>query len=286
MKKLKLVSIVIPTYNEHRNIERCLTSIKNQSYQRVEVLIVDDASTDHTIILAKAVSKKIDLKISILGQVKHQERGVVRNLAARKAKGEFLLFIDADMELDRNVIESCIGMVNQKPKIKAIIIPEKSIGDGYWAKCRSLEKQCYIGDDSIEAARFINRRAFELVGGWSEGMIAGEDWDLSQRLRGKYEIGRVKDLIFHHEGRLSIFKVMRKKYYYATQSGKYLSQNKQSIKSFTLFVFRPAFFRNWRLFLSDPIIGIGVIFLKSVEILAGLAGLVVLKIENRKAVAV
>src|SRR5687768_16358333 len=106
MVKLKLmnkplVSIIIPTYNEDRNIERHLRSIKAQSYPNCEAIVVDDGSIDNTVALAKKYTSKVFPR-------KHAERSVQRNFGASKAKGQYVVFLDADMELTPHVIKSCL----------------------------------------------------------------------------------------------------------------------------------------------------------------------------------
>ena len=93
-------------------------------------------------------------------------------------------------------------------------------------------------------------------------MIAGEDWDLSNRVRNKgYKIDRIKSKIYHNEGRLNLFKTLKKKAYYSEKSAEYINNNVIGIRQIFLFIFRPAYFRSWKLLIKDPFHTIGFIFM-------------------------
>lgn len=94
-------SIVIPVYNEERDIGECLESLNKQSFKDFEIIIVDDGSIDNTV---KIASK---YKVQII-KGKHKGPGFSRNLGVRKAKGEILVFIDADMTFDKEYLKNLI----------------------------------------------------------------------------------------------------------------------------------------------------------------------------------
>jgi glycosyltransferase involved in cell wall biosynthesis len=254
MKK-PLVSIIVPTKNSSEFLDQCLESIKNQTYKNIELIVVDNNSTDNT--------KEIANRYTKLVFNKGPERSSQRNFGAKKSKGKYLLFIDSDMILTPKVVEECVNK-----NAKAIIVPEISIGEGFWAKCKALEKQCYIGDDTIEAARFFDKSLFWKSGAWNKDMIAAEDWDLTNRIRELTNIGRINSLIKHNEGRISLIQTLKKKYYYGQRLKPYLEKNKKKAKQQYKLI-RPAYIRNWRLFLKDPIHGFGFIIMKVCEFGAG-----------------
>lgn len=273
-----LVSVVIPAYNAQKIIQKCLSSIASQTFLKnskklVEIIVVDDRSTDKTRQVSADMRLKYELSLKVISLKNHEERGVARNIGSKKARGKYLLFLDADMKLSSTVIEECITLLKQNPKFKAVIIPEESYGEGFWSDCRTLEKKCYIGNDQIEAARFIEAEAFRKVGGWDPTMISGEDWDLTRRLRVKYQIGRIDSLIFHYEGRLTLLFTARKKYYYGTTLLPYWRKNFLTSSYTISMVVRPAYFNKWQLLLSDPIHTAGMLVLKTVEFSAMGAGL-------------
>ena len=256
--KLK-VSIVVSTYNEEKNIETLLKSCTEQTYKNLEIIVVDSArTTDKTVEL----SKKYTEKVFTFGN----ERSPQRNYGVKKANGDYVLILDADMALDKKVIEECVK-VAATTNADALIVPEKSYGQNFWAKARALERNCYIGDETIEAARFFKKSVYQDLGGFNPKMISGEDWDLTVRARKKnYKISRIhKNYINHNEGHLTYFGTLKKKMYYANKADEYVSQNVGGLKDILNYLFRPAYFRNWRKLIRKPILTIAFLFLKYSE---------------------
>ncbi|MDD5193378.1 MAG: glycosyltransferase family A protein [Candidatus Nanoarchaeia archaeon] len=105
IKKTPKISIVIPVYNEEKDIEDCINSLKKQSYKKIEIIIVDDGSTDNTL----EVLKKFKKIIIINGE--HKGPGFSRNLGAQKANGEILIFIDADMTFEIDYLKNLIDPI-------------------------------------------------------------------------------------------------------------------------------------------------------------------------------
>lgn len=101
-----LVTVIVPAFNAEKTIERCLCSIRNQSYPELEVLVVDDGSTDHTGQIVKRIAQT-DERFHIFSK---ENSGVSksRNLAIAQAKGEFLQFVDADDWLVKDATRSFV----------------------------------------------------------------------------------------------------------------------------------------------------------------------------------
>lgn len=260
MKKLPLVSVVIPTRNSEKFLGNCLESIKKQTYKNIEIIIVDNNSTDKT--------KEIAARYTKLVFNRSPERSAQRNFGASKSKGDYLLFIDSDMELSKKVVEEC---VNRIQKSGGIIIPEKSMGEGFWAKCKALERSFYIGVDWIEAARFFPRELFNKLKGYDEMQTGTEDSDFPQRIKeefGENSIIRINSFIYHHEGKLSLFDTLKKRLYYAKTSNVYTTRksNEEYYKK------QSSILERYRLYFSDPkklfrnpFLGLGVLFMKAAE---------------------
>lgn len=265
MVKNPLVSILVHTRNSERTILEHLESISNQSYENIEIIVVDNNSTDNTVKIAKEFTKKI----FNFGP----ERSAQRNFAAKKASGDFYLVPDSDMILDKEVVRECVTKINEENGIKAIIICEKTKGIGFWAKCKALERECYVGDNTIEAARFFEKNVFWEMNGYDEEITGPEDWDLPQRIKIKYRIGRIKSQIIHDEGKVTLSSLMKKKFYYAQKISVYLKKHPfKTTGGQLIYLLRPAFYRNWKKLLRNPTITCGMIFMLFLEQLAGLSG--------------
>lgn len=277
MKNKSVVSVIISTKNAEGDIENCLKSIRTQTYKPLELVVVDNNSSDKT--------KEIARKYTRLVINKGPERSVQRNYGVKKSNGDYIAWFDADMILTTRVIDECVKKISQDNAIKALIIPEKSIGVGFWADCRALEKRCYLGDRDIEAVRFVEKKAFGKVGMLDKNFIAGEDWDITARLKSAgYKIARVNSFVKHNEGHLMLLSLLKKKYYYATKSLPYVQRHIKSPRDIIFFVIRPAFFRNWRLLISDPLHTLGLLTMKLLEFSVGFFGIIIAKSAAQKKV--
>lgn len=260
-----LVSIIVPTKNSAAILPRLLDSIRAQTFQPLEVIIVDNHSTDGEPELVRA--RYPEARFFTQGP----ERNVQRNFGARQARGDFVMFFDSDMELGPALVSDCVRLAGQGAD--AVIIPEEGGGGGYWAECQKLEKRCYFNDPFMEAAnRFIRTSAYWKVGGYSETMIAGEDFDLHDKLKAAgFKIARTDVALVHHEP-AGFWSVVRKKFYYGSLMHEYLAgAGATGVKRFA--PVKPAFLRQWRLLARDPLHAAGLLAMKTTQWAAGFLGL-------------
>lgn len=96
MKKMPLVSVIIPMYNAEKYIQETLTSLKNQSYENYEVIIVDNASTDNSVSVAQKMSFCFKSFRIVKSEVNSGGPAQPRNIGVNKASGEFIAFLDSD----------------------------------------------------------------------------------------------------------------------------------------------------------------------------------------------
>lgn len=267
-----LVSIVIPTRNSAGFLDCCLRRIRSQSYSNIEIIIVDGGSTDNV----KELAKKY--KCEFYTYIPRVEKGIFdaphkRNYGMKKAKGEYVYWLDADMEMSKNLISEAVELC--KSGADAVILPEDSFGVGIWAKAKQLERRCYWGDDSVESPRFFKKSVWENIGGFDLSLGAGgDDIDLSQKLlEKKYVTKRTKNIVLHNEGNLSIIKLFKKRFMYGREMTNYLKKRPKSWFS-SYNPLKPSYFRNWRLFLKDPIVSVCFIIMRTVEYVAGFLGII------------
>ena len=94
-----LISIIIPVYNAEPYLEKCLTSVLGQTHSEIEVILIDDCSTDNSVEIINAYANS-DSRVRVFQNEKNSLIGVSRNLGIREAKGEYIWFVDADDWLD------------------------------------------------------------------------------------------------------------------------------------------------------------------------------------------
>lgn len=267
-----IVSIIVPTKNSSQVLEACLQSLKAQTYQNIEIIVVDNNSTDDT----KAIAEKYTEKVFNEGP----ERSAQRNYGVEQSQGEYVAIIDSDMQLAEKVIENAVAKI-EGDKATGIIIPEESFGQGLWAECKKLERSFYIGISWMEAARFFRKNSYVEAGGYDESMVSGEDWDLSQRMKQFGNLSRIDDLIFHNEGRISLLRTIRKKFYYAQKFSKYVEKNKgnESVNNQTGLLKRyRLFFSQPRKLFRNPFLGMCMLWMKTCELGFGGLGYIIVKI--------
>lgn len=261
------VSVIIPTRNSARTLELVINSVQSQTYTNIEIIIVDNNSIDQT--------KEIGLKNKqIAFFTKGPERSAQRNYGASKSSGQYLVFLDSDIELSSTVIEECVSLAHRG--VKVITFPEYIIGNSFWAKSRALEALCYLGDDTIEAPRFYSSDVFWEVGGFDESLTGQEDWDLRDKiLRKGYRISRIKSPTMHHEEDVSPSTRIRRKYYYGKTLRLYIQKYEKSNSINKIPIFRTCYYKNWRLLMIYPHYTIAFFYLKIIETIA--SGLGILK---------
>jgi len=269
-----IVSVIVPTKNSSKTLDSCLKSIKDQTYKYIEIILVDNFSNDDTLKIAKKYTKEL--------YSKGPERSAQRNYGVDMSNGKYVFIIDSDMNLSPEVVEQCVNEISNKG-VNGVVVPEESFGEGFWAQCKKLERSFYIGVPYMEAARFFRKSDFLSVNGYDEKMVSGEDWDLSQRIKKKGIFNNTKALIYHNEGRISLLKTLRKKIYYAKLFARYAkeSRNKDSLSQQTNIIGRYLlFFSKPKKLFKKPILGIGMLFMKTCEFFFGGIGYLIAKINK------
>jgi len=230
-----LVSVIITTKNEEANIENCLNSIKNQSYPQnlIEIIVVDNNSTDKTkeitesfnsnVIASEARQSRSFIQVFNYGP----ERSAQRNFGVEKSSGEYFLYLDADMILDKDVIKDCVSKIQEtrdkKQEVVGLYISEIVVGEKFWSQVRRFERSFYDGT-VIDCARFIQKKAFQKVGGFDENLTGPEDWDLDKKLRNIGVVELINTPINHNEEEFDLKKYLSKKGYYAQKFDDYIAK--------------------------------------------------------------
>ena len=112
MGESKLVSVIIPVYNVERYLKKCIDSILNQTYKNLEIILVDDGSTDCSSKICDEYAKN-DTRILVI----HKANGgqsEARNIGISESKGEYIFFVDSDDYIEYNAIETMLEIAENK----------------------------------------------------------------------------------------------------------------------------------------------------------------------------
>lgn len=144
MKKLPLVSVIIPVYNVVDYLDNCIKSVINQSYTNLEIIIVDDGSTDGSDKKCDEWAQK-DTRIKVMHQ-KNSGVSIARNLGISNAKGDYLSFLDSDDRYTEMYIEK---MVREALDTEADIICCDYASYGKTEELKNSDKVQYNTDEAI-----------------------------------------------------------------------------------------------------------------------------------------
>lgn len=202
------VAIVIPTYNSGRTLRACLESIRCQTLQAAEVVLVDDVRTaDDTRHIAREYG--VRLIVSPAGTAQSRNEGVEASSAP------LLLSIDSDMILPPHLAQEVVDTLGDR-WLDALSIREETLAVNYWSRARALDKWGVETTGHGRALRAFTRAVFTAVEGFDPQLHAGEDLDFHLRVAASgARVGHIDSLsLFHDEGHLNLTQAWRKKYVY------------------------------------------------------------------------
>jgi glycosyltransferase involved in cell wall biosynthesis len=213
-----LVSIIIPTRNSADTIDACLRSIRGQSYSNLEIIVVDNYSHDQTLDIATEYGAKVYLK--------GPERSAQVNFGVSKAKGKYVYRVDSDFVLEPTVVSEAVQTCEKKGYDGIAVHNTSDPNISFWAKVRKMERDSYKDDNVNVAARFWKKEVFESVGGFDINLIAGDDYDLQNRLlKSGCRIGRIKSQETHVGEPKNMAEILKKHYYYGQNIGRFVQKD-------------------------------------------------------------
>ncbi len=257
MTAAPVVTVVVPTRNNERTIAACLRSVVQQTHRPLELIVVDNHSTDATARIAAELADRVITE--------GPERSAQRNRGIREAQGEWVLWLDSDMILPPTAVEVALRTAVTRGAA-GVALPERTIGEGFWTDCRALERECYLDQPWLHNPRLLRRDFLLGAGGFNLDMSGPEDADLRLRmLAAGARIELAPIIVDHDEGRLTIRDVLSKRYYYgrsipalaAEHDGAVGAQGKALLK---------AYVDHRGQLLRDPVHAGGMVLLRSLEV--------------------
>lgn len=258
-----LVSVVVPTRDSARTLNACLSSVRRQTHRPLELIVVDNASSDATRTIAERWADVVDQA--------GPERSAQRNRGIELAQGSWILWIDSDMVLAPEVVAASIAAAEHGNAV-AVSIPEQTVGPGFWTACRALERECYLDDPSLFNPRLIRKDYLVSIGAFDEAMSGPEDADLRLRMhRDGAALAHSGAFIYHDEGRLTLRNVLRKRYYYGLSLPSFAASHPGAVGTQARATV-DAFVRHRGLLARHPAHALGLMSLRAAEALAYATG--------------
>ena len=204
------ISVVIPSYNRKDFLKRSIDSAINQTKKPLEIIVVDDGSTDGTEAMIKS-------DYDFVKFIKQKNKGVsaARNIGIKVSIGEWICFLDSDDEWKKDKLEKQINAMKSNPGYKFFHSNEiwiknglrinqkkkhKKYGGDIFDKCLDM---CRISPSSV----MIDKTVFDEVGNFNENLVVCEDYELWLRICDKYRVFFIDEPLIikygGHQGQLS-----------------------------------------------------------------------------------
>lgn len=212
LRKNILVSIIIPVYNGEHTLSECLNSVCQSEYPHLEMIVVDDHSTDDSLTLAHRFPCKVIARSHNAGAA------AARNQGAKASHGEILFFLDADIVVEKNTIEQIVQTFHDRPDISALFCSyqKDTIPSNFCSQYKNLVHHYTHQTSCPEAATFcggfgaIKREVFLHFGGFDERYRSLEDIELGYRLhQAGHKIYLNREIQVTHGKRYSLIQLIQ-----------------------------------------------------------------------------
>lgn len=186
-----LVSVIVPNYNYARALRLCLTALREQTYPRTEIIVVDDHSTDDSVAVAES------LGVRVVHTPANGGPAVARNLGAAHAAGEILFFVDSDVAVKPDAVANAVAILRSRPELGAVCgnyDPVPLIRDSLLEEYRCLQQSYWLIADEgrittlYTALLAMRADVFAEIGPFNPRLRETENADYGFRLAQRYEI--------------------------------------------------------------------------------------------------
>lgn len=196
------VSVIIPSYNSGKTISCCLESLIKQSL-KPEIIVVDDGSKDDAMRIVRSFPQ-----VKLVTQ-KHQGPGMARNLGAKNSRGEILVFVDSDMEFDKNFLKDLTEPI-MASKTKGSWSGNELVAnwDNVWARCWNYNQNRFFphmtgSRGQRRVFRAILKSEFDKVNGFDASGYT-DDWSLVKKIGYQPSVTQAK---FYHSNPDTLLKI-------------------------------------------------------------------------------
>lgn len=199
------VTIVLPTYNGSQYLRASIESVINQTYKDLELVIVDDCSTDETLKMADDYSER-DGRIVVIHNRINKKLPASLNIGFEKARGEYFSWTSDDNIYEKNAIEKMVRYLDTHKNIPMVRADMLLIDENSEVICESEQFDCHkmLTKNCVGACFMYRKSVAQSVGQYDETLFCVEDYDYWIRIMEQYgTIGNIKEFLYqyrwHHE---------------------------------------------------------------------------------------
>lgn len=234
MIKNPLISIIISAYNAESKIGKSLRALLKQTYNQIEIIVVDDGSTDKT---KEIVKKFVDNKKIFLLEQKRQGPGAAKNKASKKAKGKILVFVDSDEYPRENYIEKLTAPIRSGEAKTSVGSWRVAKPESPWARCR-FNNTYKLRDKAVMSGVFraVDIKFFKGLKGFDTTKGYSDD-----RIPIKEKRARVKDAIYAHDVESTLGELYEKRKWIGSSIKTNPKPLKFKLKIFSVIIFLALF---------------------------------------------
>lgn len=203
----KLISVIVPSYNREKFIYRCINSVYKQTYRPIELIVIDDGSTDKSAEIIEKFKKEKSCDDFIIKFIQQENSGaqVARNKGIKNSTGEYIQFLDSDDELDEKKLEIQIKYFDENPQYdinytNGKLINENNIITDYnLSKPLSNTEMDYVYAPWQCMTALYKKEAVIKIGLWNEDLSINQDWEYSLRaIINESKVGYINDKLCYY----------------------------------------------------------------------------------------
>lgn len=194
------VSIIIPCYNQGKYVAEAINSALRQTFKDIEIVCVNDGSTDNSVEIIKSFENKYKNFIFLNNK---ENRGVIysRNFAIKNCNGTYILPLDADDIIEPTYVEKAVKILDNNPNIGIVYCKAKIFGnyDKYW-NLKPFNKSDILYENCIFCSAIFRKSDFIKIGGYNNNMKYGcEDYDLwLSFIEQGLEVFQINEILFSY----------------------------------------------------------------------------------------
>lgn len=194
------VSIIIPCYNQGKYVAEAINSALRQTFKDIEIVCVNDGSTDNSVEIIKSFENKYKHFIFLNNE---ENRGVIysRNFAIKNCNGTYILPLDADDIIEPTYVEKAVKILDNNPNIGIVYCKAKIFGnyDKYW-NLKPFNKSDILYENCIFCSALFRKSDFIKIGGYNNNMKYGcEDYDLwLSFIEQGLEVFQINEILFSY----------------------------------------------------------------------------------------